>query len=132
MVERIAKWQSISSYLIGKWTTTAQSEGLPISFSEASWMGLLDFRRGEWDSQILELVGMDMSKMPPIVDSSMPFAGLNAKFSRRWPELNKVPFFLGVADGAAANVGSKCIGASYVMASDLKKCKLICSCNVGV
>ncbi|OWZ03481.1 Glycerol kinase [Phytophthora megakarya] len=111
-VERVTKWQSISGYLIGKWTQ--RDACLPISFSEASWMGLLDFRRSEWDARLLELVGMDSSKMPPLADSSVPFSGLNATFARRWPELMNVPFFLGVSDGAAANIGSKCIDASRI------------------
>ncbi|CAH0481311.1 unnamed protein product [Peronospora belbahrii] len=114
LVKRVAKWQSLSGYLIGKWTTAAQDGYLPISSSEASWMGLLDFRRHQWDSRLLELVGMDSSKMPPVADSSVPFAGLNATFSKRWPELNNVPFFLGVSDGAAANIGSKCIDESRI------------------
>ncbi|KAG7386301.1 hypothetical protein PHYPSEUDO_000429 [Phytophthora pseudosyringae] len=115
LVERVAKWQSLSGYLIGKWTTAAQQDGcLPISFSEASWMGLLDFRRSQWDARLLELVGMDSSKMPPVADSSVPFSGLNATFARRWPELKGVPFFLGVSDGAAANIGSKCLDASRI------------------
>ncbi|CAI5727107.1 unnamed protein product [Peronospora effusa] len=114
VVQQVVKWQSISGYLIGKWTTVAQNGCLPISFSEASWMGLLDFRRSQWDSRLLELVGMDSSKMPPLADSSVPFVGLNATFSRRWPELKNVPFFLGVSDGAAANIGSKCINGSRI------------------
>ncbi|KAK1936565.1 Gluconokinase [Phytophthora citrophthora] len=114
LVERVSKWQSISGYLIGKWTTVSQGLCLPISFSEASWMGLLDFRRGQWDSRLLELVGMDSNKMPPVADSSVPFSGLNSTYARRWPELKAVPFFLGVSDGAAANIGSKCIDASRV------------------
>ncbi|KAG6976429.1 hypothetical protein JG688_00001366 [Phytophthora aleatoria] len=115
LVERVAKWQSISGYLIGKWTTAAQQDGcLPMSFSEASWMGLLDFRRSQWDTRLLELIGMDSNKMPPVADSSVPFSGLNSTFARRWPELKNVPFFLGVSDGAAANIGSKCIDASRI------------------
>lgn len=116
-VQRVAKWQSISGYLIGKWTTAAQQTAercLPISFSEASWMGLLDFRNSKWDARLLELTGMDSTKMPPVADSSVPFSGLNSTFSKRWPELKSVPFFLGVSDGAAANIGSKCIDASRI------------------
>ncbi|RLN05681.1 hypothetical protein BBJ28_00012515 [Nothophytophthora sp. Chile5] len=114
-VERVAKWQSLSGFLIGKWTTATQQRSdkcLPISFSEASWMGLLDFRRSQWDARLLELIGMDSAKMPPVADSSVPFSGLNPAFLKRWPELESVPFFLGVADGAAANIGSKCTDAS--------------------
>jgi gluconokinase len=86
-----------------------------MSFSEASWTGLFDFRHWQWDRALLDLVHMDVSKMPPLADSSTPFSGLKAEFSRRWPELQSVPFFLGIADGAAANIGSKCIDNSYVM-----------------
>ncbi|KAG1692867.1 hypothetical protein DVH05_024157 [Phytophthora capsici] len=114
LVERVFKWQSISGYLIGKWTSDSQGSCLPMSFSEASWMGLLDFRRSQWDSRLLELVAMDSNKMPPVADSSVPFSGLNSTYSRRWPELKTVPFFLGVSDGAAANIGSKCIDASRI------------------
>ncbi|CEG50126.1 carbohydrate kinase fggy [Plasmopara halstedii] len=115
VVERVAKWQSISGFLIGKWTSAAQQDGcVPISFSEASWMGLLDFRRSQWDASLLELVYMDINKMPTVVDSTVPFSGLNSTFAKRWPELRNVPFFLGVSDGAAANVGSKCTNASRI------------------
>ncbi|KAL3657283.1 hypothetical protein V7S43_017791 [Phytophthora oleae] len=114
LVERVSKWQSISGYLIGKWTTASQGSCLPISFSEASWMGLLNFRRSQWDSKLLELVGMDSRKMPSVADSSVPFSGLNSTYARQWPELKTVPFFLGVSDGAAANIGSKCIDASRI------------------
>ncbi|KAF1774060.1 Carbohydrate kinase, FGGY, C-terminal [Phytophthora cactorum] len=44
-----------------------------------------------------------------------PILGLNSTFARRWPELKNVPFFLGVSDGAAANIGSKCIDASAAL-----------------
>jgi gluconokinase len=116
LVELVHKWQSISGYLIGKWSGN-EARGLPMSFSEASWMGLLDFRRAKWDAQLLELARMDADKMPPVVDSSTPFVGLAPAFARRWPELQNVPFFLGVGDGAAANIGSKCLDASYVFRS---------------
>ncbi|TDH65777.1 hypothetical protein CCR75_008355 [Bremia lactucae] len=113
VVERIAKWQTISGYIIGKWTTPSQRRNfLPISLSEASWMGLLDFRRCQWDAKLLELIGMEMTKMPLLADSSVPFMGLNAIYTRHWPELRNVPLFLGVSDGAAANIGSKRIAVT--------------------
>uniref|UniRef100_K3W9T1 Carbohydrate kinase FGGY N-terminal domain-containing protein n=1 Tax=Globisporangium ultimum (strain ATCC 200006 / CBS 805.95 / DAOM BR144) TaxID=431595 RepID=K3W9T1_GLOUD len=115
-VARVYKWQSISGYLIGRWTHAAQKNKgcVPMSFSEASWTGLFDFRHWQWDRALLDLVHMDVSKMPPLADSSTPFSGLKAEFSRRWPELQSVPFFLGIADGAAANIGSKCIDNSRI------------------
>ncbi|DAZ92855.1 TPA: hypothetical protein N0F65_012471 [Lagenidium giganteum] len=107
LVERVHKWQSISGVLLSKWLTHSTTY-LPISFTEASWMGLLDFRRKDWDHHLLELVHMPLNKMPPVQDSSEPFTGLNTEFGKRWPELQSTPFFLGIGDGAAANIGSKC------------------------
>jgi sugar (pentulose or hexulose) kinase len=57
------KWQSISGYLISRWTGTKY---LSMSLSEASWTGLLDFRNACWDVQLLDLVHMDVKKMPQI------------------------------------------------------------------
>lgn len=115
-IERVYKWQSISGFLIGKWTRAAEKNKgcVPMSFSEASWTGLFDFRHWQWDRALLEIVHMDALKMPPLADSSTPFLGLRPAFARQWPELSSVPFFLGTGDGAAANIGSKCIDSSYV------------------
>lgn len=111
VAESVHKWQSISGHFIGQWTG---SNCVPISYSEASWMGLLDFRHAKWDAQLLEMVRMDIDKMPPVVDSSTPFMELAPAFANRWPELQNVPFFLGVGDGAAANIGSKCMDSRWM------------------
>lgn len=118
-VQRVHKWQSISGFLVGKWTRAGEKSNgcMPMSFSEASWTGLFDFRHWQWDRALLALVHMDVAKMPPLADSSTPFVGLSPAFAQRWPELRTVPFFLGIGDGAAANVGSKCIDSSYVCVS---------------
>lgn len=116
LIAKVAHWQSISGYLIGKWTTPANTARcLPMSFSEASWTGLFDFRACKWDTHLLDLVHMEHKKMPPLVDSNEPFLGLEPGFAKKYPELQRVPFFLGLGDGAAANIGSKCIDNSYVM-----------------
>lgn len=116
LITKVAHWQSISGYLIGKWTTPANTARcLPMSFSEASWTGLFDFRACKWDTHLLDLVHMEHKKMPPLVDSNKPFLGLEPGFAKKYPELQRVPFFLGLGDGAAANIGSKCIDNSYVM-----------------
>lgn len=117
VLDRVHKWQSISGFLLRKWTRAAAkttNDCVPMSFSEASWTGLFDFRHWQWDRALLELVHMDARKMPPLADSSTPFVGLQPAFARQWPELCAVPFFLGIGDGAAANIGSKCIDSSCV------------------
>ncbi|TMW60366.1 hypothetical protein Poli38472_000408 [Pythium oligandrum] len=113
LLERVHKWQSISSYLLSKWML-AGDKALPMSFSEASWAGLLDFRQHQWDQPLLDLVHMDKAKMPELQDSSVPISGLRPAYIKRWPELANRPFFLGIGDGAAANIGSKAINSSRI------------------
>lgn len=112
-VNRVAKWQSITAYLLSQWVET-DGTCVPMSYTEASWTGLFDFRRADWDWELLERVHMDKSKMPPLRDSSAALRGLRAPYAEKWPELAHVPFFLGIGDGAAANIGSKCVDASRV------------------
>jgi gluconokinase len=38
----------------------------------------------------------------------------NERYSDLWPELTKVPFYFGLGDGAAANIGSKCTNVSRI------------------
>lgn len=114
IIAHVVKWQSISSYLLRKWMLVGENGPLPISYTEASWMGILNFRKSVWDDQLLGIVRMDACKMPELQDSSIPFSGLRPVYAKRWPELANKPFFLGIGDGAAANIGSKCIDSSYV------------------
>jgi gluconokinase len=45
-----------------------------------------------------------------LVDVDAPLHGLAPDFAARWPALRDMPWFPAIGDGAAANVGSGCIG----------------------
>jgi gluconokinase len=130
--ERVHGWQTIASVCIARWTG---STDIPISFSEASWTGLLNFRSCEYESTILQL-------LPPVCIAALPrladytgqsrsrenndsFAtssfylsssllspkdptGTTNPYWLRWPRLQAARLFLGVGDGACANLGSGC------------------------
>jgi gluconokinase len=81
-----------------------------VSYSVASWSGLLDRRRLEWDAPLLEAVGLGSEQLGPLVDLDEPLHSLAAPYAARWPVLRDVPWFPAIGDGAAANVGSGCIG----------------------
>ncbi len=82
-----------------------------VSLSAASWTGLLDVAAGQWDAALCDAVELAPGKLAPLVDADAPLVGLRAPFASRWPALRQVPFFPAVGDGAAANIGSGCIGA---------------------
>ncbi len=81
-----------------------------VTFSIASWSGLLDRWSLRWDQNWLELLNVDERLLSPLVDRDEPLAGLAGELRSRWPLLAEIPWFPAIGDGAAANVGSGCIG----------------------
>ncbi|MEO7911301.1 MAG: gluconokinase [Roseiflexaceae bacterium] len=78
--------------------------------SVASWSGLLDRQRIEWDTPLLDFLGVATDQLAPLADTSEPLSGLANEFASRWPALRDVPWFPAIGDGAAANIGSGCTG----------------------
>ena len=98
-----ARWITLGEYL--ELTLFGQCR---VSFSAASWSGLLDRRRLVWDAPLLDHLGLSADKLSSLVDVDAPLSGLGACYAERWPTLRDVPWFPAVGDGAAANVGSGC------------------------
>ena len=129
VAEKVARWSTVSSYIIGKWSGDMLMDG--ISYSEASWTGLFDFKNKTWHLPLLELLpqaaialpshGTTISgsvrhdKLPKpcaTLDSGRTFS---AALAARFPRLKGGKLFLGIADGAAANIGSSCIDSSRML-----------------
>ena len=104
--QRVQRWVDVGVFVYERWFGAG---AVPMSFSTASWSGLLDRRRLRWDTGLLRHLGVLESALPPLAEYSAPRRGLSPRYARRWPALRDLPFFLGVGDGAAANVGSGCV-----------------------
>lgn len=147
LCQKITMWKTLSSVCLARW------RGVPfaaVSWSEASWTGLLNLATRTWDQEILTtlLPPPCRSSLPPLADFGNchttltgtgigQFAGLGMStnpYYQRWPLLRGSKtasssssmsssshnnnnsdveeefcrFFLGVGDGACANIGSKC------------------------
>lgn len=87
---------------------------VPISCSEASWTGLLNFRTMEWHDPLIQQIHCPASTLPAIRESSDYETHLCPIYGSKWPELNKCRLHYGLSDGAAANIGSKCITSSRI------------------
>lgn len=124
--QSVHKWQTIASICASRWTGTTF---LPISFSEASWTGLLNFHTCEYEMSVLELLPQSCQLALPDLsdytdsayDIRQHIEGVTASnpYWDRWPELRGgsdggCRLFLGVSDGACANLGSKCSTASRI------------------
>ncbi len=102
--QRAARWMSIGEYLqLRLFGRTA------VSYSVASWSGMLDRRELRWDPELLAAAGLALDQLSPLVDRDQPIAGLRDEYARRWPSLASVPWFPAVGDGAASSAGCGCV-----------------------
>ncbi len=106
LTARVQRWLDVGTWLYTRWFAGGN---VAMSYSTASWSGLLDRHRLRWDAELLAHLGVDEGALPPLAEYSDARRGLAPRFARRWRALRDVPFFLGVGDGAAANVGSGCV-----------------------
>ena len=106
---RVDRWLSIGEYmemvLFGETC---------VSYSVASWSGLLDRHQLIWDEPLLNKLALEVARLSPLVDINAPKHGLCRKFASRWPVLKNLPWLPAIGDGAAANIGSGCITPSRV------------------
>ncbi|HVR70097.1 MAG TPA: gluconokinase [Vicinamibacteria bacterium] len=103
---RVRRWLDVGTWLYTRWFGAGP---VPMSYSTASWSGLLDRHRLCWDAELMRHLGLDEGALPPLAEYFAARQGLAPGYGRRWGALRDVPFFLGVGDGAAANVGSGCV-----------------------
>jgi gluconokinase len=100
-----ARWITLGEYVELKLFGRSR-----VSYSAASWSGLLDRRKLVWDIPLLDALTLTPEKLGTLADVDEPLRGLSAPFAARWPALRDTPWFPAIGDGAAANVGSGAVG----------------------
>lgn len=109
---QVKRWMSIGEYIEGQVSSREAAKtdsGSGVTYSVASWTGLLNRRRLVWDAPLLALLPIDAEQLSPLVDVDSPLRGMRGHLLDRWPALRDVAWFPAVGDGAAANVGSGCV-----------------------
>jgi len=105
-------WMSIGEYLaLRLFGETA------VSYSVASWTGLLNHYELTWDRTVMSVLPITTANLSRLQDADVPFQGLRHEFAARWPALSKIPWFPAIGDGAAANLGSGCVSPHQVAIS---------------
>ena len=89
---RIHRVSDIGGYLYRQWF----GREAPMSYSMASWSGLLDTAGRCWHDDYAErMVGGGLrDKLPLLADFDAAQRGLNDDYARRWPALRDRPFYL--------------------------------------
>lgn len=100
----VAKWMTFGDYL--EWRLFGKSR---VTYSVASWSGLLNRHELTWDEPLLAEVGVSPDHFSPLVDHNDYLSGLLPDYATRWKSLSEIPWFPAIGDGAAANVGSGCV-----------------------
>ena len=107
LIDRAERWISLGEYMDLKLFGQAS-----VSYSVASWSGMLDRHKLVWDPQLMQKMPIDASRLSPLVDFEFARRGLRPEFAGRWPTLVRLPWFPAIGDGAAANIGSGCVTPS--------------------
>lgn len=109
LFSRVARWMTLGEFLYSQFFRTAG-----VSYSAASWSGLLNRHLLNWDENWISLLPIRRTQLSPLRDCNEPFTGLRDPWAGRWPDLARIPWFPAVGDGAAANVGSGCVRSDRV------------------
>ena len=96
-------WMSFGEYLY--WKLLGKRA---VSYSVASWTGLLNRHSLTWDQEWLTTLGLDREQFSPLADVDQPLQELLSPWAERWPALRDIPWLPAIGDGAAANLGSGC------------------------
>ncbi len=109
---RIHSISDVGGYLYRQWF----GREVPISYSVASWSGLLDTASYAWHRDFVRLfLGESMmQKLPRLSDYDDVQTGLSPDYAARWEPLRDKPFFLALGDGAVANIGSGAVDAQHI------------------
>jgi gluconokinase len=97
----VARWVSPAEWIQEQWCGRAN-----ISLSMASGTGLLDGHTLRWNRGLLRRCRLSVAQLNPLSENPTT---LLPSFARRFRELRDVPWFPGIGDGAAGNVGSGAI-----------------------
>ncbi|MDE2818428.1 MAG: FGGY-family carbohydrate kinase [Chloroflexota bacterium] len=111
-LEQVRRISDIGGYLYRHWF----GREAPISYSLASWSGLLGTRGLGWHFDFIrQLLGADLlERLPDLADFDACQVGLADAYAGRWTQLRGVPFFLALGDGAVANLGSGAVDARRI------------------
>ena len=103
IIKNTKRWLSIGEYVYLQLFGECQ-----VSYSVASWNGLLNRKTLTWDESWLARLPIDQAQLSPLGDINQGQEGLLPPWAERWPSLKNIPWYPALGDGAAVNIGSGC------------------------
>ncbi|MGO2083038.1 gluconokinase [Vagococcus sp.] len=82
---------------------------LKMDYSIASATGLFNIFDLDWDSDVLEFLGLRRDQLPELVSTTYQMIGLNPAYAEVIGLPKEVPFIIGASDGVLSNLGVNAI-----------------------
>jgi gluconokinase len=101
---RVARWMSIGEYLF----LTLLGEAAA-STSMVSATGLWDQNRNDYDDELLSVLPVHREQFPEPAQMDRPLKQLRQEFKDTLSELDGIPWYPALGDGACDNIGSGCV-----------------------
>jgi gluconokinase len=108
LFSRVSLWTAPTGVLARTWLDTDS-----ISLCMASGTGMVDLSTGAWITDFGELLQINPTHLPSIVDRDES-AYLNEEHARRWPQLAGARWYPALGDGACAAIGSGSTDATRI------------------
>jgi gluconokinase len=97
------RWMSAGEYLFLKFFGAAAA-----STSMLSASGIWNQNANDYDEEMLSVLPVRREQFPDPAAMDEPGKGLRAAFHDQWPELDGIPWYPALGDGACDNIGSGC------------------------
>jgi gluconokinase len=98
------KFQAVKQWLSpAEWLQITLAGGANCAIAMATGTGLFNPTKLAWDAELMKGCGITPEQLRPVSDEPTPAGG---RIAAQFPELKGVPWFPGIGDGAASNLGS--------------------------
>ena len=97
------RWMSVGEYLFLEFFGTAAA-----STSMVSASGLWNQNGNDYDEEMLAALPVRREQFADVATLDQPCTALRSPFRERWPELDGIPWYPALGDGACDNIGSGC------------------------
>ena len=98
------KFAAVNQWLSpAEWLQHTLGGGANCAIGMATGTGLFNPAKLAWDAELLKACGVSPAMLRPVSDDPTPIGG---RLAAQFAELKGVPWFPGIGDGAASNLGS--------------------------
>lgn len=113
---RVARFLTPAGYVAGKMAGLKADQAF-MDYTFIHFSGLSDARQGTWSAEICNLLGVDMDRLPEIVEPWRVIGEVTAEAARQFSLAEGTPIAAGCGDTAAGALGAGIVRAGMIFDS---------------